>query len=136
MKPKPRHYLNPREKEKAVKQARKRKPYAPRSKRKAKRKNPAAGISPDEFLNTPAMQDFVGNMLLGIAMERLGIRGRDVLSVVASILTPSAVSAPPTPSDQHLGRETPDQPAPLEEPPQDPQPSTTDACSTTEESPK
>lgn len=112
------------------------KAHAPKSKRKAKRKNPASGISPDGFLNTPAMQDFVGNMLLGIAMERLGIRGRDVLAVVASILTPSAVSAPLTPPDQPLGRETPDQPAPLKELPQDPHPGTTDACSTTEESPK
>lgn len=112
----------------------KRKPHAPKSKRTIqKRKNTTRGMSPEDFLNTPAMQDFIGNMLLGIAMERIGIRGRDVLSIVAGILTPSAVPAPTTASDQPLGPQTPTPSAPLEESPQSQQPGSTDACATTKE---
>jgi hypothetical protein len=105
-----------------------RKPHAPKNKRK--RKNPTAKISPDQVLNTPAMQDFIGNMLLGIAMERLGIRGRDVLAVAAGILAPSAVYAPATQSEKPLGPETPAQVEQPEESTTDEATSTKQACST------
>lgn len=104
---KPRHYLNPHDKEKHAKRIRKRKPHVPKSKRK-KYEGP---FGPE------ILQDGLGELLLHAAFHAMGFRGRDIFEVLPKLFPaePSAVSAPTSALKKPLGTETLESPRQPEE---------------------